>query len=242
MWGMVLLMGFGSILDPMRLGISVLLVSRPRPVLTLFAFWLGGMTTGVTVALVMLLVLRDVAASVGRWVTAMSANALVGPLQIGAGVLVLLLGARMAVLVLGSQRIPVPVGDTPVPTPPLGPQSAITRVSGRLREALGGGHLWVAFVVGLGSATPPVETVVVLAAILASGAAVGTQFAAAIAFTLLTLAVIEIPLLTFLIRPARTQAVMQFIQEWVRSRRNAIIAVLCLVMGSALVATGMGVI
>ena len=46
-------------LDPVRIGIVALVISRPRPMRNLLAFWLGGMVAGVSVALVVLLFLRD---------------------------------------------------------------------------------------------------------------------------------------------------------------------------------------
>jgi hypothetical protein len=241
---MVLLMAFGAALDPVRLGIAVLLLSRPRPVLTVLAFWLGGMATGVVVALSVLLLLRDVASTLSRHVASMASSGIAGPLQIAGGVLALLVGARIAVSVSARQRapVPIPVGDAPAldlePTAP----NAFSRVSGRVRDALDGGSLWVAFVVGLGSATPPIETLVVFTAILASGSAVGVQFSAAILFTVVTLAVIEIPLVTYLVRPAKTQAVMLQLQTWIRARRSQIVAGFLLVMGAALVATGTGIL
>jgi hypothetical protein len=102
--------------------------------------------------------------------------------------------------------------------------------------------LWVSFVVGLGSATPPIETLVLFAAILTSGAAVDVQFSAALVFTVVTLAVIEIPLVTYLVMPAKTRAVMLELQDWVRARRSQVIAVFLTVAGVALVATGMGIL
>jgi hypothetical protein len=47
MWGTVLLLGLWASFDPARLGIGVLLISRPPPVHNLFAYWLGGMTVGI---------------------------------------------------------------------------------------------------------------------------------------------------------------------------------------------------
>ena len=34
-------------MDPVRIGITALLLSRPRPMLNLFVFWLGGMAAGI---------------------------------------------------------------------------------------------------------------------------------------------------------------------------------------------------
>jgi hypothetical protein len=61
MWCTVLVLAFVATVDPVRLGASVLLYSRPRPVPHLVAFWLGGLTTSAVLALGVLFGLRDVA-------------------------------------------------------------------------------------------------------------------------------------------------------------------------------------
>ena len=46
-------------IDPVRIGITALLISRPRPMLNLVALWVGGMAAGIVAALGALLFLRD---------------------------------------------------------------------------------------------------------------------------------------------------------------------------------------
>lgn len=82
---------------------------------------------------------------------------------------------------------------------------------------LQGDVVWPAFVVGVASSAPPFESVVALTVIMASGAEIGTQFGAFVVFTLLVLAVIEIPLVAYLAIPQQTQQVMLRFQDWVRS-------------------------
>jgi hypothetical protein len=100
--------------------------------------------------------------------------------------------------------------------------------------------LWVAFVAGIGSGPPPVEYPVALAALATSGAAIGTQISVAIAWIVVMLAVVEIPLISYLTTPAQTQAVMLQLHNWIGFRRRRILAVLVAVAGGLLVATGMG--
>ena len=61
MWSAVLVLSLVVAMDPVRIGITALMLSRPRPMLNLFVFWLGGMTAGITVALVVLRCLRELA-------------------------------------------------------------------------------------------------------------------------------------------------------------------------------------
>ncbi len=46
--GTVLVLALAMATDPMRLGVTLLLISRPRPVLNLLVYWLGVMFVGVT--------------------------------------------------------------------------------------------------------------------------------------------------------------------------------------------------
>ena len=57
----LLVMAMAAMVDPLRIGITVLVVSRPRPVLQLLAFWLGGLAMGFAVGLGVLFLLRDLA-------------------------------------------------------------------------------------------------------------------------------------------------------------------------------------
>ena len=81
---------------------------------------------------------------------------------------------------------------------------------------------WPAFVVGMASSAPPVETLIALTFIMGSGAGITTQFGAFIVFTLLVLAVVEIPLVGYLAMPQKTAELMLRFQDWVRTYRRQI--------------------
>ena len=53
--------GFGVLMDPTRLGLAAILMSRRQAIRNLFAFWLGGMLSGISVGIVVLVLFRDVA-------------------------------------------------------------------------------------------------------------------------------------------------------------------------------------
>jgi hypothetical protein len=79
-----------------------------------------------------------------------------------------------------------------------------------------------------------------LTAILTSGAAVGVQTGAAIVFIVETLAVVEIVLLSSLIAPTKTEAILRRLHDWARSYRRQILVAMLTLVGLALVAQGMG--
>ena len=236
MWGIVLWMALVTAPDPVRMGIAILLVSRPRPLLNLFAFWLGGMTAGVVAGLTALLVLRDALPGLVHTLTATMARFTGGHVQVVVGVLALSVAAIGAVR--GLARVPVPAG--PVPPPQPSTPTVLSQLVSRARNTLGCGNPWVAFAVGLGQATPPVHYLAALTAILASGAAFGTQLGAAITFTALTLVLVEIPLVSYLVAPARTKAVTLQAHRWMRTHSRRILIVSAGVLGVVMLAQGTG--
>jgi len=231
MWIYVLYMGFGMAFDPFRLGFVLVLTSRPRPMLNLFAFWLGGMAAGIGEALVVLLLMRDFA--LGAIHTVVSTfedvrSALVifagGRLQITLGVIIL-----MSIVVIRvrdrARRQQVAVGSGGVPgvaQQPRGPVAVFAWLAARTHDMLNSDYIWPVFVAGAASAIPPIEGVAVLAVIMASKADLGTQLSAFVVFTILLLSIIEIPLVSYVVRPQKTLAVIEQIQSWIHAHLRQI--------------------
>jgi hypothetical protein len=65
--------------------------------------------------------------------------------------------------------------------------------------------------------------VFVLAIIVASGAAIGTQVSVAIVFVIEVLAVVEITLICYLAWPAKTQAVNRPLHDWSSTHRRQVL-------------------
>jgi hypothetical protein len=109
----------------------------------------------------------------------------------------------------------------------------------RGRQLLTGRSLWVAGAAGLAIALPSVDYLAVLAVILSSGASAATQVGALVAFNVVAFALIEIPLLAYLVAPARTVAAMTQFNGWIRARRRREVAILLATVGAVLVAAGL---
>lgn len=236
----VLLLALVAAIDPVRIGIAALLVSRPRPMRNLLVFWLGGIATGITVALVVLVALRDLTLSVTRVIVSVVSRPMVAHAQVAIGVLALQIAALILAHHWARRRTAVPAAGRSrsvlvlEPNPP----SGSSRLS--IRGGLDGGSLVVAFAAGMAMATPPVEYLGAIVAILASGTGAGEQVGAALMFTLVAFAVAEIPLVSYLAMPAKTQAVLLRLHDWVRARRQLILAVMVGVCGVLLLVAGMG--
>jgi hypothetical protein len=264
MWGSVLVLALLAALNPVRLGLALLVISRPRPVQNLLAYWVGGLIASVTTLLVPLMVLhftpmfRSFAQDLATPATVASST--VRHIQIGMGVLLLSIAALITVRFSARQRahLPTPAANTSTLVPDSNTPTAISRLLGRTQDApteggsairrlLGRAHnawengsLWVALLIGLGSGPTADGALYVLAIIVPSGAAIGTQVSAAIAFVVGMLAVVEIMLASYLATPAKTQAIVQQLHDWARAHRRQLLVAMFAVAGVALVANGMG--
>ncbi len=264
MWGSLMVLALLVALNPVRLGLLLLVISRPRPAQNLFAYWVGGLIASVVNVLFPLIMLhftpvfRSFSQDLATPGTV--ANSTVGHVQIGVGALTLLIAAMMTVRFWARQRahLPIPGGNTStlvldsnIPTSisrllgraqdaPTEGGSAIRRLLGRVRSAWENGSLWVAVVIGFGSGPTAEDVLFVLAIIVASGAAVGTQFSAAIVFVVAMLAVVEIILVSYLAIPAKTQELLLRLHDWARAQRRKILVAMLAVVGVSLVAQGLG--
>lgn len=207
MWITLLVMAVAVSLEPFRIGMSVLMLNRPRPHLQLAAFLCGGFVMGLSVGAVVLFALESRIQQ--------SAHFTLPRVQIGIGVLALAAAAVVA-STRGRDR-----------TPP----SWLTRL-------LGGQSLWVAGAAGLGIALPSVDYLAVLALIAAAGADPATRMSALLVFNVVAFALVEIPLLAYLVAPGRTLAAMTGLHRWIRARQRREVAGLLAAVGIVLVTAG----
>lgn len=235
MWGTVLALALVAGVDPGRIGIALLLFSRRRPMLHLFALWLGGLAVGVALALGALVGLHDVVLGAMDRVEIATSSSTAGRIQIAMGVLALVIAAAITVGFSVRRPVAVPAGAPLHQAEP----TAFTRLSTRALQALRAGPPWITFLVGVGITTD-FRYLAALTVILASGAALSTQVSAAAAYTLIGLAFAEVPLICQLVAPARTGAMMSRVHDWVQARRRAVLGAVVAVLGLVLMTTGLG--
>ncbi|OHV04531.1 GAP family protein [Mycobacterium talmoniae] len=242
MWATVLVLALVGATDPVRMGVVLLLLSRPRPMRNLLTYWLGAMTIGVATALVLLLGMRDLLPTMMQNLAAMAAKPAARHLQLAVGLLLLPVAVSIAVGFSARRRAPVAAlsGDTPAPAErPPGP---IARAQNFVRRALQDGSAWVSFVVGLGSGPPPAECLAAFAVILASGTAMRTQVSAGITYIVVMLAVFEVTLISYVAAPDKTCAVVLRVHNWLRGHRRQIFACVIATLGVGLVSSGLGAV
>ncbi len=212
-------------LEPFRIGMAVLMLNRPRPLLQLLAFLAGGFAMGLTVGATALFLLRRVLLR-STYFTLPRVQILIGALALVAAAV--LVAKIVADRWSGSPRVP-PNDDSAGPA----------WLTARARRLLNGRSLWVAGVAGLGIALPSVDYLAALAVILASGAAVTTQVGALVMFNVVAFALVEIPLVAYLLAPTATRTAMTGLQDWIRSRRRIEVAALLVAVGCLLLAVGL---
>jgi len=210
----VLVMAFAVSLEPFRIGMTVLMLNRPRPMLQLLAFLCGGFAMGIAVGLIVLFAFR-------RRLLLGSTYFTLPKVQILIGVVALLVAAVLAARVLTGRFGPRP-----------------EKLATLAQRLLNGRSLWIAGMAGLGIALPSVDYLAALAVILASRAAAMTQVGALLMFNVVAFALVEIPLLAYLLAPQTTRRSMVALHDWIRSRRRVEVATLLAAVGGVLLAAG----
>jgi len=208
----ILVMAIAVSLEPFRIGMTVLMLNRPKPLLQLLAFLCGGFAMGMSVGLVVLFGLRRTLTG-STYFTLPRVQVMIGALALAiAAVLTMKRSARL--------------------------DAAPALVSAQVQRLLNGRSLWVAGLAGLGIALPSVDYLAALAVILASGAAAMKQVAALLTFNVVAFALVEVPLVAYVLAPGRTRAAMVALHDWIRARRRLEVAALLAAVGTALLAVG----
>lgn len=236
-----------SALEPTRMGIAALVVALPRPSRNLFAYWVGIFAAGIGFFLAGLFVLRDYIAPVVVVMRSATASPAVPPIKIALGLLAIALVTMIVVRSRVRRAVPAPVpvpigGPSGLELEPEKPRGfsalPLPRISWTSR--IEGGSVVVAFVAGLATSTPPLEFFGAVLAILASGAAASVQVSAALAFMLVASAIVEIPLVCYVISPAKTQATLTRLQGWLRAHNKPLLLGFLGLFGVFMVAGGIG--
>lgn len=264
MWGSVVVLALPMALDPVRLGVNLLLISRPRPAQNLLVYWVGCVSASVVLILVPVLVLHYTPlcsafvhdlASPGT-----TTSSTLRHVQIFMGVFALCVAALIALRFKARGRAQAAARSADTSTLVLDPdppslierllrrgadapvegESATRRLLGRAHSAWESGSLWVALVVGFWAGPQPALVIFALTTILASGATIGTQITSTVLFILETLVVVEIVLISNLVTPVKTQAALRLLHDWVRDYRRQLLVVIFTLVGLALVAQGVG--
>lgn len=259
MWGTLLVLALVLALNPVRLGLTLLLISRPRPVQNLLVFWIGCLVEGIPMMLVPLLILHHTP-MFKSFMQDLATSSAVRHIHIGMGLVALFFGSLIVVrsLLKSRQQVRVPAltsGTSTLVAEPNTPNaisrllrhakdapteggSVFRRLMGRAHRSWESGSLWVAFVIGLLSGPAPDEALYILIFIVTAGTGLGAQAVASVVFVFAMLALVELALVSYVFTPSATQAVLQRLQVWTVDHRRKILVAMCVIAGISLVTHG----
>jgi Sap, sulfolipid-1-addressing protein len=239
MWTTLLVVAAVVSLEPVRIALTIFMLNRPRPFAQLLAFLCGGFVMGFGVGLLVLIILWDTLLA--------GVNFSVSQVQIGIGLVAVVISVMVATNVslrklIRRPKAGAPVGANPgsIATEQAEPNSlrGLQKLSDPARRLLRSGSLWVAWVSGLGIALPSGDYTAALAVIAAGRPALAVQAGALLVFNVLAFALVEIPLLSYLLTPNKTRAAIAALGDWVQSRPRRHVAALLALAGCVMIAQG----
>ena len=251
MWGTVLFFAIVCAAEPTRIAITAMLVALPRPFPNLLAFWIGLLISGAALALAGMVLLRDYLPRIVQTLRLVTSSPALPPIKIAFGVLAIFIVATLVARSRARQMASVaPVAPVPVPIggpsglelQPNKPSAFSLRALSRISwpALVERGSVGMAFMAGLAMSAPPLEFWGAVLAILASGAAAGTQVSAVVVFMLVGYAIAEIPLICYLAAPSKTRSFVARLHGWLGLHRRPIFLTCLSAFGVLMIAGGVG--
>lgn len=224
MWTTVLVLAIALNLEPNRLALIALLLVRPHPIRQLLAFLTGSFATSMTAGTLILYLLSH-----GTWAgtTLNGARA-----QIVIGVL-----AIAVAILLTTNFLPSVAGAASADgsTVQSGLAGLLSKYVGKIVE---GSSPWFAAALGVGIAVPSIDYLALLVLIAASGLSLAAQAGVLLTFLTIANTILLFPVLSYLLNPKRTGAVLDLLRDWVLSRRRRDYAILLGIIGCVMIAMG----
>lgn len=233
MWITVLVLAIAMNFEPSRPVWVPLMLARPRPILQLFALFMGTFVSSLAIGLLVLFVFRQTPFSSDPHTAAL--------VQIGVGVTGLVLAAVIASNVSLPGRKKVAVDASPAATGPEAEVTAVDKMSERARKILRKGNSpWLSAAIGVAIGAPSIEYLAALVVIASSGVGKPVEIAALLVFLLLGNALITVPLATYVFAPRWTTRLIERFQNWLRARGRREFAALLAAIGLLQIAIGVG--
>lgn len=232
MWTTVVLLGLAVSIEPTRIGLIALLLTKQHPMRHLATFVAAGLTISMSVGLAVLFVFHH----------GFLGEAKLDPawVQIGIGVVALLLAAVLASNIpLGraSSRAPAGGSEDTAATP--AEPTGLKKLSARTKTFVKGESRMLSGSIGAALAMPSFDYMALLALIIASGKPPLEQVAALLTFLLLASVAAIVPLFSFLVAPDATRRGVTRFNDWIRSRTRRDAAAFVAILGVVLVAVGL---
>ena len=212
-------LAFFAALNPKLLAIDLLLIENRRPRAMFLCVLLGGLTVGLTVGLLDVLVFHADAINSQKTVSA--------GVDLALGLLLVAVGALVATGRLHSRRkAPVPAGDRQPDKP--------EKKEGWAQQVLAEPRLGLAMLIGAVVGIPGAAYLTALHNLVTSKSSTAAQVVAVILFVLIEFLLIIIPFAFLELRPEATKAALKKAQDWLLGHARQLMAYTALILGAYL--------
>ena len=220
-------LAFTAALNPKLLAIDLLLIENRRPRAMFLCVLLGGITVGLTVGLLDVLVFQLDAISSQKTVSA--------GVDLALGLLLVVAGALVATGRLHLRRkaaVPAGAGDGPADIPDKAKKDSWARLLAEPR-------LGLAMLIGAVCGIPGASYLTGLHILITSKSSTATQVLGVILFVLIEFLLIIIPFAVLELRPEATKAALKKTHDWLLGHARQLMAYTALVLGAYLTVTAL---
>ena len=120
------------------------------------------------------------------------------------------------------------------------PTPSVRSVGSLFERALGRHSVWIAWAAGAIYSLPGAEYLAGLVLLAKVGAPTASEVLAVLGFNLIMFAVIELPLLGFVLAPERTRSLTEKLNRWMTDHRQILIVIVTGAAGIYLLVSGFG--
>jgi hypothetical protein len=217
-------LAFVAALNPKLLAVDLLLIENRRPRAMFLCVLLGGLTVGITIGLLDVLVFHADAINSQKTVSA--------GVDLALGLLLLAVGGLVATGRLhGRRKAPVSAGD--------GPPAKPEKKDGWAQRVLSEPRLGLAMLVGALVGIPGAAYLTALHNLVTGKSSTATQVIAVVVFVLIDFALIIIPFVFLELRPEATKARLKTTQDWLLGHARQLMAYTALILGAYLAISGL---
>ena len=219
-------LAFVAALNPKLLAVDLLLIENRRPRAMFLCVLLGGLTVGLTIGLLDVLVFHADAINSQKTVSA--------GINLAIGLLLVAVGALVATGRLqGRRKAPVPAGDGQPE------KKKKEKKDGWAQRVLAEPRLGLAMLVGALCGIPGAAYLSALHILVTSKASTANQIVGVILFVLIEFLLIIIPFVFLELRPEATKTALHNAQDWLLGHARKLMAYTALVLGAYLAISGL---
>jgi hypothetical protein len=212
-------LAFFAALNPKLLAIDLLLIENRRPRAMFLCILLGGLTVGLTIGLLDVLVFHIDAVNSQKTVSA--------GVDLALGLFLLAVGALVATGRLhGRRKAPVPAGD--------GHPEQPEKKDGWAQRALAEPRLGLALLIGAVCGIPGASYLTGLHILITSKSSTANQVVGVVLFVLIEFLLIIIPFVSLQLWPEATKARLKTAQGWLVGHARQLMAYTALILGAYL--------